>query len=91
MGTMLKRLKEDHELALDPETVGILVATFDDAWKCVEDSGASFVSDAHAEATREILALRIIDMARLGERDVYRLQQDAVLHLTKSNLRSSGL
>ena len=57
----MKRLKEDDELALDPETVRILVAAFDDAWKSVEDSGVTFVSDGHADATREILALRVID------------------------------
>jgi len=88
---MLKRLKEDDELALDPETVRILVAAFDDAWKSVEDSGVTFVSDGHADATREILALRVIDMARQGERDVHRLRDDALLYLTKSNLKSTGL
>ena len=49
-----------------------------------------------AEATRELLALRIIEMAKLGERDPHRLREDALLHLAQSNLaqrnsRSSGL
>jgi hypothetical protein len=39
----------------------------------------------------ELLALRIIETARLGERDERRLRDDALLHLTDSDLRSSGL
>lgn len=90
-GTMLKRLKEDGGAAFDPEAVRILVAAFDDAWRSVQDSGITFTSDLQADATREILALCIIDMARRGERDVHRLREYALLHLTKSNLRGSGL
>jgi hypothetical protein len=88
---MLKRLKEDGGAAFDPEAVRILVAAFDDAWKSVQGSGITFTSDLQADATREILALCIIDMARRGERDVRRLCENALLHLAKSNLRSSGL
>jgi hypothetical protein len=90
--TMLKRLKEIAAGGVfDPYTARILTAAFDDAWKSVQESGVTFPSNAHADATREILALRIIEMAQLGERDQRRLRDDALLHLAQSNLRSSGL
>jgi hypothetical protein len=90
--TMLKRLQTaTGDGAFDADDVRILTAAFDDAWKSIQDSGVTFPSDAHADATREILALRIIEMARFGERDQRRLRDDALLHLSQSNLRSSGL
>lgn len=89
---MLKRLERFAEgRAFDAEEVRILTAAFDDAWKSIQGSGITFTSDGHADATREIIALRIIEMAQLGERDRHRLCDDALLHLTQSNLRSSGL
>src|SRR5437764_1063086 len=36
---MLKRLSEDGGVAFDPETVRILFAAFDGAWKSIEASG----------------------------------------------------
>ena len=88
----MKHLKDYNGIAaFDPEAVRILVTAFDDAWKSVEASGITFASDRHADAMREIVALRIIDMAQHGEHDVHRLRDDALLHLSKSNLRSSGL
>ena len=88
---MLIRLKADEGVAFDPEEVRILVAAFDDAWKSVQSSGATFASEQEADVTREILALRIIAMARLGERDQRSLCDDALLHLGRSRLKSSGL
>jgi hypothetical protein len=75
----------------DAEEVRILTTAFDEAWKTVQDSGVSFASNGHSEATREFLALRIVEMAQLGERDSDRLRDDAILHLARSNLKSSGL
>jgi hypothetical protein len=37
------------------------------------------------------LALRIIEIAQLGERDPIRLRDDALLHLARTNLKSTGL
>jgi hypothetical protein len=54
-------------------------------------NGGSFPSEAHANATRELLALRIIDIAQLGERDPARLRDDALLYLKRTNLKSTGL
>jgi hypothetical protein len=53
----------------DDNEVRILVDAFDQAWNAVQDSGASVLPRAHSEAARELLALRIIEMAQLGERD----------------------
>ena len=40
---------------------------------------------------RELLALRIIDIAQLGERDPNRLREDALLYLKRTNLKSTSL
>ena len=77
--------------AFDDNEVRVLVEAFDQAWKAVEDSGASIAPGAHSEATRELLALRIIEIAQLGERDPNRLRDDALLYLTRTNLKSTGL
>jgi len=41
-------------------------------------------------ATRERLALRIIEIAQLGERDPNRLRDDALLYLARTNLKSTS-
>ncbi len=81
--------------AFDPEAISILTTALDDAWRSLQTSGAHFKSRFQAEAARELLAQRVIEMARLGERDPRRLREDALLHLARSNLaqrkRYSGL
>ena len=62
---------------------------FDQAWRAIEQSGLCFSSDAYKNATRELLALRIIEIAQLGERDPNRLRDDALLYLTRTNLKST--
>ena len=47
--------------------------------------------EGHAEAARELLALRIIEIAQLSERDSARLRDNALAYLTRTNLRSTGL
>jgi hypothetical protein len=54
-------------------------------------AGATFAGGGHAEATRELLALRIIEIAQLGERDPRRLRDDALAYLARTNLKSTGL
>ena len=73
----------------DDSEVRILVDAFDQAWKAVEDSGAPFASEGHVSATRERIALRIIEIAQLGERDPNRLRDDALLYLARTNLKST--
>ena len=56
------QLLAKHALAraFDDNEVRVLVEAFDQAWKAVEDSGAAIAPGAHSEATRELLALRIL-------------------------------
>jgi hypothetical protein len=51
---------------------------FNSAWQELLMSSPSLASSAYADATREALAMRIIDIAQRGERDVNRLRDDAV-------------
>src|SRR5205823_2037350 len=91
-GMLQRPEKYAGEAEFDPETVRILTAAFDEAWQSVQSSsGISVPSQGCANAIREMLALRIIDTARLGERDQRRLRDDALLHLAQSNAKSSGL
>ena len=70
--------------AFDSDEMKVLTDAFDQAWKAVEQSGVCFASNAYKNATREVLALRIIEIAQLGERDPNRLRDDALLYLAKS-------
>jgi hypothetical protein len=87
------RLLEKHAPtgAFDADEVRVLTGAFDQAWKTIETSGALFTTNGHAEATRDLLALRIIATAQLGERDVGRLRDDALEYLARTNLKSTGL
>jgi hypothetical protein len=77
--------------AFDPDEVKVLTQAFDQAWQAVEKSGICLSSDAYKNAAREVLALRIIEIARLGERDANRLREDALLYLARTNLKSTGM
>jgi hypothetical protein len=82
--------------SFDPEAILILAAALDDAWRHLQAAGVDFKSRYQAEATREMLALRIIEVAKLGERDQHCLCEDALLHLAQFNpaqrkLTSTGL
>jgi hypothetical protein len=55
--------------AFDDNEVRTLVEAFDQAWNAVQDSATAVWPGAHSEAIRELLALRIVEIAQLGERD----------------------
>jgi hypothetical protein len=67
----------------DPETAAAMGLAFDTAWQMLMVTGSELVSSFRAEATREALALRIITLAKLGERDVFRLRDDAIAHVRR--------
>jgi hypothetical protein len=71
--------------------VKILTDAFDRAWQAVEESGVCFASDSCKNATRELLALRIIEIVQLGEGDPNRLREDALLYLSRTDLKSTGM
>jgi transposase len=70
--------------AFEPDTVALLAAAFDAAWDTVKRSGSPLAAEDRAAATREVLARRIIEAGTNGERDVKRLVDDALAHLTGS-------
>ena len=76
--------------AVEDNEVRILVDAFEQAWKAVQASGAPFTPEGHMNATRERLALRIIEIAQVGERDPNRLRDDALLYLARTNLKNTG-
>jgi hypothetical protein len=53
----------------------------------VSESGSVDAAQYRAEWAREVLALRIIDMAQLGERDMEWLREDAVKHLANAKMQ----
>jgi hypothetical protein len=71
--------------SFDPETTSLLASAFEDAWETVRKSGSPLASDGQASATREILAKRIIERAKAGERDSKTLANDALFHLAASS------
>jgi hypothetical protein len=68
----------------DPDATNILTAAFDTAWQMLKTSGSVLAADYRAARTRELLAKRIIEVAREGERDPIRLADDALAHLANS-------
>jgi hypothetical protein len=86
---MLQRLqKYAGGTSFDPEAIRILSAAFEEAWQALLRSGAKFGSDRRAEEARDTLAKYMIEQAKQGELDQRRLQEGALLHFTRSNLRS---
>ncbi len=69
----------------DPEATKTLIAAFDTTWQMLKTSGNVLAANYRAASTRELLAKRIIETARLGERDPIRLVDDALSHLTNSH------
>jgi hypothetical protein len=67
--------------AFDPEGVGMLSAALEIAWRQIEKSGSRFARPAYAHVTREVVAKRIIEMAKQGEQDPHSLAEDAVSFL----------
>jgi hypothetical protein len=64
--------------SFDPEATKILTTAFDTAWQTLKTSGNVLAADFRAASTRELLAKRIIEMGRRGERDPLRLVEDAL-------------
>ena len=65
----------------DPEATKILTAAFDTAWQMLKTSGNVLAADYRSVSTRDLLAKRIIEVARQGERDPIRLVDDALSYL----------
>jgi hypothetical protein len=81
----MHRLVEIYAQAgvFDPEQVRIVASAFDQTWQAVQDTGTPFASNGVAEATGDVVALRIIAMARLGELDCDGLREGALRYLAE--------
>jgi hypothetical protein len=73
----------------DAETTLLLGSAFDAAWQAVRTSGRARTDDRSPASTRDMLARRIIEMGRRGERNHSRLVEDALAYL--ENSRSAPL
>jgi predicted protein tyrosine phosphatase len=69
---------------------GHLGAAFEAAWKKVKTAGTGLAEESEAALTRELLAKRIIEMAKRGERNPDRLVEDALDHLARSRATSDS-
>jgi hypothetical protein len=69
--------------AFDSETTHQLGLAFEAAWQAVKTSESPLGDESHAASTREILAKRVIEMGRRGERNHDRLVKNALDHLEK--------
>jgi hypothetical protein len=69
--------------AFDDKDIRVLVEALDQAWDRLRKSASALVKDGHSKAARELLALRIIELALLGERDPSRLRGDALNYLAQ--------
>ena len=70
--------------AFDLDTTALLASAFDSAWDTVKKSGSPLAANHQAAWAREVLAKRIIEMGKKGERDPQRLVDDALAHLAGS-------
>jgi hypothetical protein len=70
--------------AFDSDTAALLASAFDTAWNALKKSGSPLAADDRAASTRDLLARRIIEMARKGEQDPQRLVDDALAHSARS-------
>jgi hypothetical protein len=71
-----------NESSFDPEDIKILVSAFDAAWEAVKSSGGALSRSPYARPIREVLAKRIIEMARRGQSNPHSLCEDAVQFLS---------
>jgi hypothetical protein len=62
----------------DHQTCEAMGLAFDTAWQQLLASGTRLASSTYAEATREALAMHIIELAKRGESDVKCLRDEAV-------------
>ena len=67
--------------SFDPETIRLMSLALTSAWASLEAAKSLHVLPRHADTTRETLARCIIEMAKLGERNSFRLSEGALLHL----------
>ena len=76
--------------AFDPETTRVMAAAFESAWDELKDTGHIASAPFKADATREMLAKRILQIARTGVRDPDVLRHEALLGVFETRLRKQA-
>jgi ribosomal protein L17 len=76
--------------AFDPEAVRVMSQALDAAWKELTEMGHVSTAPFKAKETQEMLAKRIITIARRGERDPARLCLAALIPMNLDRLRNSA-
>jgi hypothetical protein len=72
--------------AFDPEVADLMGRAFDAAWDRLIGSESAYADGPKAEAAREALALKIIELGDRGERDLQRMAERALRELGMSAL-----
>ena len=62
----------------DLETIEIINVAIEDAWREVQNGGGPLTRPAYARITRAVIAKRITEMAKKGERDRRKLSEYGV-------------
>jgi hypothetical protein len=62
--TSVVRFIERRKAAFDPEELAVLIAAYDEAWDRLSASGRECTRPAYARAMREVVARRILEVAR---------------------------
>jgi hypothetical protein len=76
--------------AFDSEDTELLGAAFEAAWEKLNTADSALAEGADAALIRKLLAKRIIELAKRGERDPDRLVESALDHLVKSQATSDS-
>lgn len=71
----------ERKTAFDPEETEILVAAFDSAWARLCASGSECARPAYSRAMREVLARRVVEVARHGVMDAGHIATEALSFL----------
>jgi hypothetical protein len=71
--------------AFDAETTKVLTSAFDAAWERIKASDDTRADEQHVAATRELLAKCIIAMVEQGEKNPYRLIENALGRLARND------
>ena len=77
---MIKYFSE-YSGAFDSEQIGLMSLAFEQVWKAVLASKASYAMGDGAESARAALAKHIIEAVKQGERDPRRLSDGALADL----------
>jgi len=77
--------------AFDCDTTQLLGAAFEAAWEEIKAADSMLAEESQAALTRELLAKRIIEMAKRGERNPDHLVEMALDHLARSRAASDSV